>query len=105
MAKLKATPYPFPKISDYKGDWKKYDEESEKALEEIPYERIYSYPVGDGNAIYYIESFSPPILQHVPYSDCWQVSPAHIKGLKEQDLRKHVEVRKLFRSLFGGKNA
>jgi hypothetical protein len=98
MAQL-GTPYPFPPI-DYSKPAKEFFAEQEEALNKIPKDRIIRFSVADGYAVYYVKSFSPLVLQHVDYGDGWQISDAHIRGLRkadvEQMLAREASIRKLF---------
>lgn len=103
MAKLLDTPYPFPKFEDFINEeqWNKYFEESERALEAIPVERLFSWGVADGHAYYYVVSFSPLVLQFVPYLDSYSLPIAHIRGLRREDvdgvINVNIALNKLFR--------
>jgi len=92
MAKL-GTPYPFPKWEDYP-DYKEYYKASDKALDEIPQDKLIQFPIADGYAFYYVKSLSPLTLQHIPYSDAWEIPYAHIRGLRKSDILAQIRYRK-----------
>jgi len=47
---------------------------------------LLTFPVADGHAFYRVSKASPLTLQHVPFGDAWRVPPAHIRGLRRQDI-------------------
>jgi hypothetical protein len=97
MAKLLATPFPFPQIGK---DFDKGYKEQCEALDKIPAGRCIKFPVADGYANYYIYSFSPPVLQFIDFLDGYEIPDAHIRGLREADLREMVRRDESFRKLF-----
>jgi hypothetical protein len=101
MAKLLDTMYPFPTIESCGNDWDKFYKESENKLNEIPVEKLYSYPVADGQAFYYVVSLSPLVLQYIPYLDNYQLPYAHIRGLRRVDVEQYVLRNKRFGGIFG----
>ena len=88
MAQLGAE-YPFPKSEDYP-DWQEWHRESERALDEIPADKLLSFPVADGSAFYYVKSLSPLILQHIPYLDNYYIPYSHIRGLRRRDVEQQI---------------
>jgi hypothetical protein len=91
MAKLSNKTYPMPEQTQ---DWQKWITESEKALAEIPEDRLFFTGYADGNAYYFVESFKPLILQHVPYLDAWELPYAHIEGLSASDVKNTINANK-----------
>jgi hypothetical protein len=96
MAKLLNIKYPFPKREDYKENFNQYIKESQEALNRIPKNRLFSYPVADGEAYYYVYSFSPLALQHIDYLDGYCLSSSHIRGLRLSDIKASIEFSKIF---------
>ena len=47
---------------------------------------VLMFPAADGHAVYRVSKASPLTLQHVPFGDAWRVPPAHIRGLRRQDI-------------------
>jgi len=94
MAKLLKTKYPFPKYEDYGKNFTRYFNDSDEALSKIPVEKLYSYPVADGHAYYYIVSLSPLTLQHIDYMDGWELPDAHIRGLRQKDVLRAIDMNK-----------
>jgi hypothetical protein len=103
MAKLLDTQYRLPRLFECGNDWNEYFAEQEKALDEIPVEKLYSYPVADGRALYYIVSMSPLVLQHIPFLDAYQLPMAHIRGLRREDVEQHIQFEKNIREVFSEK--
>jgi len=101
MAKL-GEPYPFPKYEDFNKDWDAYYKAQEDAMDKIPEERLVEFPVCDGYAFYYIKSFSPPVIRHIPYGDSYYIPYPHIRGLLGKDLQEMIS-RKLYMSTLFGK--
>lgn len=99
MAQLHKSPYP--------GEWwfkkdenvQEYFQRTEILFKAIPAERIMSFPVADGHAVYYVFSEKPFVLQHIPYGDAWHIPAAHLRGLKVKDWRSRVKRIKLFQGV------
>lgn len=87
MARLHKHPYPGA-WDFFGGDFTRLD----KLLAEIPQDRIVSFPVADGFALYFVYSEKPLVLQHIPYGDAWQVDAALIRGLRLSDINKRLVV-------------
>ena len=102
MAKLLETEYPFPKHSDYpvNGYNKQYFIDADKAFDEIPEDKVISFSVADGLANYYIVSLEPLVLQLIPYMDAYEIPYAHIRGLRKEDVLRHIEYKKRLNKLF-----
>jgi hypothetical protein len=56
-------------------------------LQEKEPEKLISFPVADGAAVYYLKSEKPLKLEHIPVGDAWTVSQATIRGLRIQDIK------------------
>lgn len=82
----------------YQGEWQfkqgedidAYLKRTERMFKEIPQDRIVRLPAGDGCAYYYVKSWRPLVLQHIPYGDAWQVPYPYIKGLSRQDIKDNI---------------
>ena len=98
MAKLDPKPYPGNWSLNAKDDIDEYLKRTSKLLEAIPKEKIFSYPYADSQALYFIKSESPLVLQPIPYGDAWQLPAAMIRGLRLSDIKR----QRNFRSIFGG---
>jgi len=53
---------------------------------------VLMFPAADGNAVYRVTKASPLTLQHVPFGDAYRVPPAHIRGLRKQDILAFVKL-------------
>lgn len=49
---------------------------------------LIQFPFADSYAMYRVTKDKPLTLQHVPYYDAWQISAAHIRGLRRGDVVK-----------------
>ena len=61
------------------------------SLEELTPERVWSTPVADSKAFYYILSEKPLTLVHIPYGDGYRADPILIRGLRLKDVRQAQE--------------
>ena len=91
MAKLLANKYPIPQLKDAKNINEHY-KEIDRILDEIPKDRLISSSVADGYAYYYIVSFKPLVLQHIPAYDGYMMSPAEIRGMRLQDIKMYQSI-------------
>jgi len=48
---------------------------------------VLQFPVADGHAFYVVMKEKPLTLQHIPFSDAWQIPAAHVRGLTLRDVR------------------
>ena len=62
------------------------------------------WPVGDGYAVYIVESSAPLRLAHVAIGDEWRVPYALIRGLRRADVVQQVNAEKHLAKLFGSKS-
>jgi len=62
--------------------------------------KIVDFSVADGRAMYLVKSESPLVLQHIPFFDAYRVSPAHIRGLRIDDIRTLVRGQSMMKSMF-----
>lgn len=90
MATLDPKPYPLPKIDFKKKDFREGSKAHDAAFEAIPKNQLIAFGVADGAAYYYVKSFKPLVLQHVPWGDAWQVQYALIRGLRVADVRRQL---------------
>lgn len=99
MARVLRSEYPMPNYNEFH-DWNKYVKACDDALSAIPKDRLYHYPYADGQAYYYVVSFTPLVLQHIPYMDAWKLPEAHLRGLRLKDIdaciKRDVSIKKLF---------
>ena len=101
MAKL-GKDMPFPNIDGGARDWRAEFAKEEAALEHIRSTHdVVKFGVGDGYAMYVVESYSPPVLRWIPFGDCWQIPTAHMRGLTAKNLRGLVERDRAISELFG----
>lgn len=97
----------------YPGDWEfkagepfnDYAERTDKMLAAIPADKMIGFPVGDGRALYYVESLRPLRLQHIPYGDGYQISAAHLRGLRPGDVEHIIANNKAISVMFTKKVA
>lgn len=52
--------------------------------------RIWTYPVGDGLALYVVSKASPLTLQWIPWGDRWEAPYVAIRGLRAADIERSV---------------
>ena len=78
--------------------WDEHMARERAAFEAIDPDRVWSSPVGDGYAYYYIHSESPLVLSHIPYLDGYRVLPPTIRGLRLED----IELDRRFQRLLAG---
>ena len=57
---------------------------------------LVSFPRGDGKAVYAVTKMKPLTLAHVPYGDAWTIDAAHLRGLRVDDIRKHLRFGRLW---------
>ncbi len=104
MAKLKPTRPEFVTrcqeiFAGYRDNtWRAKEAAFFKELEAIG--PIIDFPVGDGKAVYLVVSESPPVIEHIPLGDAWQIPAAHIRGLNAAALREEVRRKKAMAALF-----
>lgn len=60
----------------------------------------YSYPVADGKALYVVYKSRPLSLIHVPIGDSYQVSDAHMRGLKIKDIDAYAHRDEALAAMF-----
>lgn len=90
----------------YPGDWKWRPGEDSKTyfsridnlIASIPQDRIMTFPVCDGKALYFVMSEKPLVLQHIPFGDAYKIPDAHLRGLRIEDWKKQLQFRSLFRN-------
>lgn len=95
----------------YPGDWSFHPGESfdtyhartEALLNAIPQDKIIGFPVGDGKALYYVQSMRPLRLQHIPYGDAYRISAAHLRGLRLADVERMMLQNQAIVALFSRK--
>lgn len=61
---------------------------------------LISFPVADGMAFYLVISASPLMVAHIPYGDAYMVNPILIRGLRADDVRRQLTLRRKINSLF-----
>ena len=86
MAQLSHKFYPMPEFRQFK-DWKEWSKAQDEALDAIPAGRLISFPCADGQALYYVETWKPFVLQSIPYGDAWQVPYYTIRGFTVADAK------------------
>lgn len=59
------------------------EEEALRALA-VPLVR---FPVADGYAVYAVPRLKPLVLYHIPIGDAYQITAAHMRGLRSKDLQ------------------
>lgn len=99
-----------PNPNVYPGDWEyhqgedfdQYRERTDKMLEAIPKDRLISFPIADGHALYYVVSLKPLRLQHIPYGDAYQIPAPMMRGLRAADVQRLIEQEKAIARLFKG---
>ena len=89
MAELQSEPYPTPSLDEYDDYAEMYEAEMDLVdeLREDDDETVIRFPVADNYAIYRVSSWEPLTLQHVPTGDAYQIPRAHLRGLREEDVR------------------
>jgi hypothetical protein len=95
----------------YPGDWEfkqgesfeVYEKRTDALLKAIPADKIISFPIADGRAMYYVDSIRPLRLRHIPYGDAYRVLPATLRGLRPADVERMIAADKGMRALFAKK--
>lgn len=64
---------------------------------------IVRFPVADGYAMYQVTSEKPLTLQHIAYGDCWNITAAHMRGLRKADIQEMLQREKAIRQIFAQK--
>jgi hypothetical protein len=81
----------------HKADWKQGKEEDfmaylkrmDDVLDKISAEgNLLRFSAADSYAYYEVVSRNPLTIRHIPAGDAWGISPAHIRGLRLQDIDK-----------------
>ena len=67
--------------------------------------QLLQFPVADGYAHYVVVKESPLSLQHIPFGDGYQIDPAHIRGIRKQDVLEHARRAKAIAKLFASRTA
>ena len=70
-----------------------------KALEDE--NRVWSTPIADGAAYYYIQSERPLTVTHIPYGDCYHAAPATVRGLRMSHVQQHRDFKDTLEMLAG----
>ena len=83
-------------------DWNERYEKETASLDALPGDRVWSTPVADDSARYYIVSKRPFTLAHIPYLDGYQAHPALIRGLRLKDVQREKDA---WNALFAHLNA
>lgn len=74
--------------------------ESDKALKaNDPVGFLLNFQVADGYATYRVVQAKPLHLEFIPFSDGYQISTAHIRGLNLTDVRQQMERSKAWRNI------
>lgn len=60
-------------------------------LDAIPADKLFASPVADGQALYYVKSLKPLVLQHIPFGDGYQIHGAMMRGLRVADIEQYQE--------------
>lgn len=55
---------------------------------------VLSFPIGDGYALYLVQSTAPLTIQHIPYGDAYGIPGAHVRGLDMNDVMIQVKWNK-----------
>lgn len=63
---------------------------------------LVSFPRGDGKAIYAVTKMKPLTLAHVPFGDAWMIPPAHLRGLRAEDIRQQLRFGRMWDNRKGG---
>lgn len=63
------------------------------------------FQVADGYAFYVVAKHRPLTLRHVLIGDAWEISGAHIRGLREADIRSQLRRDAALKQLFAEKKA
>lgn len=64
------------------------------ALDAIPKDRILRFSVGDGYALYYVQSIEHAILLHIPYGDQWKEDEIILEALTPDSIRQLLQREK-----------
>ncbi len=61
---------------------------------------VVNFPIADGYAWYVVSKERPLTLQHIPFCDAWQITPAHLRGLGKSDIVDMETRARVFAELF-----
>ena len=89
------------KTDDGRSDYVTLFQELDKVeveLKEKGY-NFWSTPIADGTANYIVRKTKPVVLQWGPTPDGYQASPAELRGLRTDDVMRHIEWEKRWRQL------
>jgi hypothetical protein len=64
---------------------------------------LVKYPQGDGYAYYVVTKHSPLTLSLVLIGDAWELPDAHLRGLRESDIRQQLRSKQMLQQLFAKK--
>ncbi len=103
MAKLHEYAYPGNWEWTIRGDVDAEISRTDELFNAIDQDRIVRFQIADGYAFYYVKSFSPLVLQLIPYGDSYQIPEAHMRGLRRADIEEMIEREKRLRELFSKK--
>ena len=73
------------------GSWSERSEKEDASMDALPADRVWSTPVADDQARYYIVSKRPFVLAHIPYLDGYQAHPALLRGLRLKDVQREKD--------------
>ncbi len=57
------------------------------------------FPQADGYAHYRVVGTDPLQIQHIPFGDAYRIPAAHVRGLREEDVRQQLERREALSNL------
>ena len=64
---------------------------------------LIKFQVADGFAYYVVTSEAPLVLQHVPAIDAYQISHAHIRGLRVPDIKAIIDAQRRMASFLASR--
>jgi len=114
MAKVYSAPEQIKVPGINFGDFKKYEEDCKKYLEELRnfllkrkvgknIGEIIKFPAADGYAQYMVASMRPLEIVHIPLWDGWDFHYAHLLTAKE--VQKKIDQEKTILEMFSKKNS
>lgn len=85
-------------------DWEEAYRKQDEALAKLRKTgRVIRFGVADGYAWYYVKSFKPLVLLHIPYCDNYRIEDYAIRGLNVSDVKRMIQWEENMNKLFSEK--
>ena len=80
--------------------WQEHNTKQEESFNRLDPDRVWKAPAADNYARYYVASFKPIRLIHIPTGDGYQALPATIRGLTAKEMKADIERDKTISRMF-----